>query len=99
LITYFAHLGSDTLHRFLLVIGPYDAIHVGAAAPSVPQALIDQLAKPGRMFIPVGNHTQYIEQIDKDEQGNVETKRIMGVRVSIALNYSINQTNAISCIL
>lgn len=29
----------------------YDAIHVGAAAPSVPQALIDQLASPGRMFI------------------------------------------------
>ena len=29
----------------------YDAIHVGAAAPTMPQALIDQLASPGRMFI------------------------------------------------
>jgi len=29
----------------------YSAIHVGAAAPTMPQALIDQLASPGRMFI------------------------------------------------
>jgi len=60
--------------------GPYDAIHVGAAAPTIPQALIDQLASPGRMFIPVGTYTQYIEQIDKDEHGKVEIKRVMGVR-------------------
>jgi len=59
---------------------PYDAIHVGAAAPTVPQALIDQLASPGRMFIPVGEEMQYIEQIDKDAQGNVSRKRVMGVR-------------------
>ncbi|KJA23077.1 hypothetical protein HYPSUDRAFT_138065 [Hypholoma sublateritium FD-334 SS-4] len=59
---------------------PYDAIHVGAAAPTVPQALIDQLASPGRMFIPVGVGMQYIEQIDKDAQGNVSRKRVMGVR-------------------
>ncbi|KAB5593436.1 Protein-L-isoaspartate(D-aspartate) O-methyltransferase [Ceratobasidium theobromae] len=32
--------------------GPYNVIHVGAAAPTMPQPLIDQLAKPGRMFIP-----------------------------------------------
>lgn len=24
-------------------LGPYDAIHVGAAAPTLPQALVDQL--------------------------------------------------------
>ncbi|KIM37050.1 hypothetical protein M413DRAFT_448768 [Hebeloma cylindrosporum] len=60
--------------------GPYDAIHVGAAAPTVPKALIDQLASPGRMFIPVGNFMQYIEQIDKDAEGNIHTKKVMGVR-------------------
>lgn len=59
--------------------GPYDAIHVGAAAPTLPQELVDQLACPGRMFIPVGTFMQYIEQIDKDEHGNVSTKRVMGV--------------------
>jgi len=33
---------------------PYDAISVAAAAPEVPAALLDQLADPGRMVIPVG---------------------------------------------
>jgi protein-L-isoaspartate(D-aspartate) O-methyltransferase len=34
---------------------PYDAILVAAGGPSVPQALIDQLAEGGRMLIPVGD--------------------------------------------
>ncbi|KAL0959762.1 hypothetical protein HGRIS_011452 [Hohenbuehelia grisea] len=59
--------------------GPYDAIHVGAAAPTLPQALVDQLASPGRMFIPVGSGVQYILHIDKDEQGNVTQSQVMGV--------------------
>jgi protein-L-isoaspartate(D-aspartate) O-methyltransferase len=33
---------------------PYDAILVSAGAPSVPQALLDQLAHDGRLLIPVG---------------------------------------------
>ncbi len=33
---------------------PYDVIVVSAAAPSVPQAYVDQLADGGRMLIPVG---------------------------------------------
>lgn len=63
--------------------GPYDAIHVGAAAPTMPQALIDQLASPGRMFIPVGVGAQYIEHVDKDENGKITRSRVMAVRVSI----------------
>jgi protein-L-isoaspartate(D-aspartate) O-methyltransferase len=38
---------------------PYDAILVGAAAPGVPQALLDQLGMGGRLLIPIG---------DRDEQ-------------------------------
>jgi hypothetical protein len=34
-------------------MAPYDAIHVGAAAPEVPQALLDQLKVGGRLVIPV----------------------------------------------
>jgi protein-L-isoaspartate(D-aspartate) O-methyltransferase len=34
--------------------GPYDAILVAAAAPSVPAPLLTQLAESGRMIVPVG---------------------------------------------
>ena len=33
---------------------PYDGIHVGAAAPEVPQALLQQLKIGGKLVIPVG---------------------------------------------
>ena len=34
---------------------PYDAIMVTAAGPSIPEALLAQLADPGRMVLPVGD--------------------------------------------
>ena len=34
---------------------PYDRILVGAAAPEVPGALLDQLSPTGRMLIPIGD--------------------------------------------
>ncbi|KAL1948970.1 hypothetical protein VTO73DRAFT_10776 [Trametes versicolor] len=59
--------------------GPYDAIHVGAAAPTLPKELVEQLARPGRMFIPVGTQTQQVLQIDKDADGNVTSKPLFDV--------------------
>ena len=45
---------------------PYDAISVAAGAPDVPHALMDQLADPGRMVIPVGSYgDQDLEVITK----------------------------------
>ncbi|MCD4801688.1 MAG: protein-L-isoaspartate(D-aspartate) O-methyltransferase [Anaerolineales bacterium] len=46
------HLGDGT--RGLLDFAPYDAIMVTAAAPDVPDPLLDQLADGGRLIMPVG---------------------------------------------
>ena len=60
---------------------PYKAIHVGAAAPFIPDELINQLDKNGRMFIPVGgqNEAQWIYIIDKDSKGNITQNRVLSV--------------------
>ena len=62
-------------------MAPYQAIHVGAAAAEIPNDLIDQLDKNGRMFIPVGGQyeSQYIYVIDKNSNGNITEKRVMSV--------------------
>jgi len=47
---------------------PFDGIIVTAAAPEVPQALLDQLAEGGRLMIPVGRKTlQVCKRITKTE--------------------------------
>jgi protein-L-isoaspartate(D-aspartate) O-methyltransferase len=45
---------------------PFDVIVVSAASPSVPSALVDQLADGGRMLIPVGSkETQELVHVQK----------------------------------
>ena len=63
-------------------MSPYDAIHVGAAADGVPNALHHQLKPGGRMIVPVGREggTQYLEQHDKLDNGEMVVKKLMGVR-------------------
>ena len=52
---------------------PYDKILVTAGASEVPQELLDQLKKGGRMVIPVGDHFgQQMMVIEKTEQGDTE---------------------------
>ena len=60
---------------------PYALIHVGAAAPEVPPALLSQLASPGRMIIPVGGEyeSQSLMVIDRNEDGETTYKDEMGV--------------------
>lgn len=45
--------------------GPYDAIHVGAAAPQIPSALISQLKPGGRLIVPEGpeGSDQVLQQV------------------------------------
>ena len=62
-------------------LGPYQLIHVGAAAEKIPQVLVDQLAKGGRMFIPIGldDNDQWIYVVDKDLNGNITAKKTLSV--------------------
>ena len=61
---------------------PFDAIVVTAAAPKVPQALLDQLKPGGRLVIPVGGdgETQYLKVIAKRADGGYDEKRVLPVR-------------------
>ncbi|HZO88980.1 MAG TPA: protein-L-isoaspartate(D-aspartate) O-methyltransferase [Chthonomonadaceae bacterium] len=53
---------------------PYDRIHVAAASPRVPEALIAQLAPEGRLIIPVGEPgLQTLTVITKDSAGRAFT--------------------------
>ncbi|KAF4556308.1 Protein-L-isoaspartate(D-aspartate) O-methyltransferase-like protein [Elsinoe fawcettii] len=59
----------------------FNAIHVGAATNGWHQELIDQLRKPGRLFVPVEEeYLQHIYVVDKDEKGEVKREKSMGVR-------------------
>jgi len=57
---------------------PFDAIHVGAGAASLPRALIQQLKPGGRLVIPVGPEFrgQTLKCIDKDTNGEVHSRDI-----------------------
>jgi len=61
---------------------PFDAIVVTAAAPRVPQALVDQLKPGGRMVIPVGERweVQQLLLIVRKPDGTVEQKNVLPVR-------------------
>ncbi|OAA59784.1 protein-L-isoaspartate O-methyltransferase [Niveomyces insectorum RCEF 264] len=72
---------------------PFDAIHVGASAAELPQALLDQLRSPGRMFIPLDDteaeyapafpgdpRDQHVWTIDKAADGTVTRTKLFGVR-------------------
>lgn len=48
--------------------GPYDRILVNASAGRIPEDLLSQLRKPGKLVIPVG---ETIHVIEKEDNGNV----------------------------
>ena len=53
---------------------------VSAAAPSVPQSLLDQLSDTGRMVIPVGPpHAQELQLVRKQE-GKLVVQTLEGCR-------------------
>jgi protein-L-isoaspartate(D-aspartate) O-methyltransferase len=62
--------------------GPFAGIIVTAAAPEIPEPLIDQLAPGGRLVMPVGPHgdTQWLTTLDKDAEGKVSRSVVLAVR-------------------
>lgn len=62
---------------------PFDRIIVTAAAPSVPQKLVDQLKPGGIMIVPVGiaggRAEQHLVRIERTEEG-VKREELMPVR-------------------
>jgi protein-L-isoaspartate(D-aspartate) O-methyltransferase len=59
---------------------PFDAIVVAAAAPSVPQPLLDQLREGGRLVIPVGSSVAQELQLVRKMGGAATTMYLDGVR-------------------
>jgi protein-L-isoaspartate(D-aspartate) O-methyltransferase len=60
---------------------PFDGIIVTAAAPEIPQALVDQLKPGGRMVIPVGAGpgSQDLVLVEKDTDGRVRNRDLFSV--------------------
>jgi protein-L-isoaspartate(D-aspartate) O-methyltransferase len=59
---------------------PYDAILVSAGGPTVPQALVEQLADGGRMLVPVGSKEEQTLTLVMKRAAAVETKNLGPVR-------------------
>jgi protein-L-isoaspartate(D-aspartate) O-methyltransferase len=75
---------------------PFDRILVAAAAPRVPEPLIDQLAPNGIMLIPVGGYGLFQEllMIEKDNEGNISHRNWGGVAfVPLTGKYGLGSKN------
>jgi protein-L-isoaspartate(D-aspartate) O-methyltransferase len=59
---------------------PYDAILVSAASPEVPAPLVDQLAREGRMVIPLGNRASQVLTLVERHGDAVRSSTIADVR-------------------
>jgi protein-L-isoaspartate(D-aspartate) O-methyltransferase len=55
---------------------PYAVIMVTAAAPSVPPALLEQLAEEGRLLIPVGDLHRQDLLLSVKQEGEVRTRKL-----------------------
>ncbi len=53
---------------------PFDGIIVAAAAPTMMEALREQLAVGGRMVLPVGRQEQWLYLVERDAQGFRESR-------------------------
>lgn len=59
---------------------PYDAILVGAGAPSIPQPLVEQLADGGRLLVPIGDRAEQKLMLLTRRGERIETTEVAPVR-------------------
>jgi protein-L-isoaspartate(D-aspartate) O-methyltransferase len=59
---------------------PFDAILVGAAAPEVPEAYVEQLADGGRLLIPLGDREEQVLYLFTKKGPELEREEIAPVR-------------------
>lgn len=60
---------------------PYDRSWVAAAAPEIPPPLLEQLASPGVLLVPVGSRSsQDLVRVEKDARGRTTRSTITSVR-------------------
>jgi protein-L-isoaspartate(D-aspartate) O-methyltransferase len=59
---------------------PFDAVLVTAGGPTIPEPLIEQLADPGRLVIPVGNQEEQELRLLLKKNGRVQVRAIGQVR-------------------
>ncbi|MDR0476523.1 MAG: protein-L-isoaspartate(D-aspartate) O-methyltransferase [Desulfobulbaceae bacterium] len=59
---------------------PFDAIIVTAGGPEIPPPLLDQLADPGRLVMPVGKQEQQELCLVTKKGGETRTEILAGVR-------------------
>lgn len=94
IIPELAEMSDSTLHRLGYNVSvrscdgyygwpehaPYDAIIVTAAAPSIPQPLIEQLADNGKLVIPLGstNRFQTLTVVEK-HNNTLDVRHVLGV--------------------
>ncbi|MEI7612564.1 MAG: protein-L-isoaspartate(D-aspartate) O-methyltransferase [Betaproteobacteria bacterium] len=61
-------------HLGLPEAAPFDTIIVAAAASTVPQPLLQQLALGGKMLLPLGTGVQNLLMVERRNEGFVETR-------------------------
>ncbi len=75
------HLRQGDGHFGWREASPFDAILLTAAPPRLPDELIAQLSRDGRLVAPVGgDDTQELVRLTRSAQGELEVERLLGVR-------------------
>jgi protein-L-isoaspartate(D-aspartate) O-methyltransferase len=60
-------------------VAPFDGIIITAAPGEIPKPLVEQLALGGRMVVPVGDRDQWLEVLERTEDG-IRRERLFQVR-------------------